>query len=379
MDWSPSHAPLPFDVVIIGGGPAGGAAATLLARAERRVLLLEKEACAHHKVCGEFISPEAQYYLEKLGIDLPVLGAKVIDHVSIAHGAKMTRAALPFTAMSLSRRVLDEQILQAAIKSGARVKRGVHVVGIERARGEVKVHLSGNEKGHTICAPAVFLATGKHDLRGWQRPPSIQNDLVGLKMHFRLGSRKIEGQNDVVIALFDGGYAGLEAIEDNVINLCLVVSKRRFAAFNHSWELLFDDLVRQAPLIAGRLEGAEPRWAKPLAIYGIPYGFVHREKSDAPGLYRLGDQMAVIPSFFGNGISIALHSAFLAVENYLHANEASYHRRLASELSPKLSPAALLSRIMVAPLAQPLIFLGCRAFPWLVRAAAANTRLEVAR
>ncbi len=116
-----------FDVVVIGGGPAGGAAAAILARAGRRVLLLEKETYAHHKVCGEFISAEAQYYLQKLGIDLLALGAKPIDHVCIVHGAKVSRTALPFGAVSLSRYVLDEQILQVAMKSGAEIKRGTTV------------------------------------------------------------------------------------------------------------------------------------------------------------------------------------------------------------------------------------------------------------
>src|ERR1700733_8134910 len=85
-----------WDVIIIGGGPAGGAAAVRLAQAGRKALLLEKEPQAHHKVCGEFISTEAQYYLEKLGLDLSALGAKPIDHVSIVHGAKIARTSLPF-------------------------------------------------------------------------------------------------------------------------------------------------------------------------------------------------------------------------------------------------------------------------------------------
>jgi flavin-dependent dehydrogenase len=273
------------------------------------------------------------------------------------------------------------------MKSGAEIKRGTTVASLEHAHDGWKVHVAGDDSAETFFARAVFLSTGKHDLRGWQRPPSIHNDLVGLKMHFcppeREGDHSQHDQQndwrDVVIALFDGGYAGLEMIEEGRINLCLVISKRRFRLLNHSWEMLFDELVSRTPMLAERLQGAKPCWEKPLAIYGIPYGFVHREKSHMPGLYRLGDQMAVIPSFFGNGMSIALRSAFLAAENYLHANESRYHRQLAGELSPKLYPAAILSRMMVAPLMQPWLFWACRTFPPLVEAAAASTRLEIAR
>lgn len=54
-------------------------------------------------------------------------------------------------------------------------------------------------------------------------------------------------------------------------------------------------------------------WDKPLAVFGIPYGFVHKDSNTTPGLYRLGDQIAVIPSFSGDGMAIALHTATFAV------------------------------------------------------------------
>ena len=40
------------DHLVIGGGPAGAMAAVRLAQAGREVALVEKEAGAHHKVCG---------------------------------------------------------------------------------------------------------------------------------------------------------------------------------------------------------------------------------------------------------------------------------------------------------------------------------------
>jgi len=65
----------PWEVVVIGGGPAGSAAALRLAQNGRSVLLLEKEPAAHDKVCGEFISSDAQRYLRELGLDLTSLDA----------------------------------------------------------------------------------------------------------------------------------------------------------------------------------------------------------------------------------------------------------------------------------------------------------------
>ena len=54
------------EIAIIGGGLAGSSAACVLARAGRPVLLIERTAEPHHKVCGEFLSIEAQAYLADL-------------------------------------------------------------------------------------------------------------------------------------------------------------------------------------------------------------------------------------------------------------------------------------------------------------------------
>ena len=63
------------DNLVIGGGPAGAMVALRLASAGRDVVLLEKESGLHHKVCGEFLSPEAIDYLRQAGINPLDLGA----------------------------------------------------------------------------------------------------------------------------------------------------------------------------------------------------------------------------------------------------------------------------------------------------------------
>src|SRR5438094_4428760 len=73
------------DVILRGGGLAGSAAALLLARRGVSVLLVERSRGPHHKVCGEFLSPEALPILARLGLDRTVAesGAAQIDRARI--------------------------------------------------------------------------------------------------------------------------------------------------------------------------------------------------------------------------------------------------------------------------------------------------------
>ncbi len=117
-------APMHADVLIVGGGLAGSAAAILLARAGRSVTLLERTRGPHDKVCGEFLSGEALHDLHHLGIDAAALGATPITSFRLHHRHHCKQRPLPFAAASLTRRVLDEALLQRATEAGAVIVRG---------------------------------------------------------------------------------------------------------------------------------------------------------------------------------------------------------------------------------------------------------------
>lgn len=363
-----------WDVVVIGGGPAGSAAALELAKNGRQVLLLEKEVTAHDKICGEFISSDAQHYLNKLGLDLASLDAASITNVRLLRGRKVVDAALPFHALSLSRRVLDETMLLCAQKHGVHIRRGAEVTGVVRESQGWRITVDNHD---VVLADAVFLATGKHDLRGWRRQGGVQNDFIGFKMHFQLAAtQKMVLADHIELTLFNGGYVGLEPIEGGKANLCLVVTKRHFAMYGKNWGGLLKAVVEATPLLTDRLAGALPCWPRPLSIFGIPYGFVYRPQSEQqPGLYRLGDQMAVIPSFYGYGMSIALHTAFLAGACYLQSDAATYHQAARRDLLPLIRRASLLSKMAEYPLLQQAMLLACRLRPELITSIAAYGKI----
>ena len=85
------------ETLVLGGGLAGAGAASLLAAAGRPVRLLEREPGPHHKVCGEFLSVEAQRDLERIGLDIARLGPVPIGGVRLVSGERGPRVAVEIT------------------------------------------------------------------------------------------------------------------------------------------------------------------------------------------------------------------------------------------------------------------------------------------
>lgn len=358
------------DVLILGGGLAGGAAAVLLARAGFPVHLIEREAQARDKICGEFLSIEAQAHLRTLGIDLARLGAVPIDRVRLVSAGRSIETALPFVAMGLSRRILDEALLDMAEESGAHIERGVRIAALEGAQ----VETSAGPRS----ARHLLLATGKHDLRGAKGDdPGSADAHVGFKMHWRPGPMaRQELGSAIELTLFEGGYAGLQMVGADVMNLCLVLRRGRLSQIGGTWDDVLAMLLRQ-PHLAHRLGDATPLFDRPLTIANLPYGRIHRgDAGEPPTLYRLGDQAAMTASLTGDGMAIALRSAFI-VADCLNAGQdaAAYHARLVENVGGQVRRAMWLQKIGEQRLVRALALSLLNLWPGALRHMAQATRL----
>ena len=358
--------------MVVGGGLAGAMAALRLARAGRDVILLERERSAHAKVCGEFLSPEAVAYLYEAGVDPVSLGATEINRLRLSARRRIVETGLPFRALSLSRRVLDEALLARAAEAGCEVCRGETVQSLSQRGGEWTAMLT---EGRTQNAHNVFLATGKHDLRGWNRPEGRHGDLVGFKMHWRLRAGETSALRGFMdLYLFDGGYGGLSLVEEDTANLCLVVRRARLRRLGE-WRGLLAALCEENELVARRLAGAEALWPRPLAISSIPYGYLAESER---GAWQVGDQAAVIPSFTGDGMAIALHSGALAAEMCMAGKTpAEFAGVVKGQLRSGMTIATFLSQVMVSragrELAPALISFLPRPIDWIAR----TTRIPI--
>ncbi len=283
----------PYDAAVIGGGVAGPALAMELARAGRSVILFEKEKEAHDKVCGEFISHEGVRYLNGLGVSLEALGAVPIRHVRLARHASAITSDLPFEAQSLSRRVLDETLLQLAAEAGTEIRRGIRVKDMEQDGDAWAVNLEG---GDAVSAKEVFLATGKHDLKDWKRTRGSHPECLAFKAYWRLKPEQAaELAGHVELILFPGGYAGLQEVEGGRANLCLIVRKNAYTTRYGSWEKSLGCHAGQLPASEG-----SPRWRC------LPHGQAPRDLRSALRACCMGKRRRLASWRSGGGDPILL-------------------------------------------------------------------------
>lgn len=353
--------------LIVGGGPAGSAAAIALARAGVEAELIERSDGPHDVVCGGFLGWDALAALARLGLDPQTLGARPIRRLRLISARRSLEAPLPRLAAGLSRRTLDEALLRSAGEAGARVRRGAAVRSADPGARRVRLDDEGE-----VEAEALVIATGKHELRGAGRPVDISTRPLGLRTALMPSPRLAQALDGTIeLHLYDGGYAGLLLQEDGTANLCLSASRERLKAAG-GVEPLVARLAEALPAFAARLgEGEISGWS---AVSGIPYGW--RARETAPGVYRVGDQAAVIASLAGDGIAIALESGVAAAGAIVSGRSAEeFQRSWAQRARQPVGLAELLRHSAEHPVAREAMMGLLGWFPSLAPLAARLTRI----
>jgi len=357
------------DAIAVGGGLAGAAFAIELARSGARVVLVERSRSAVLKVCGDFLSAEALELLIYLGIDAAALGATAVEQLTLAAGKKAADARLPFRGGGLSRMRLDETLLTEAARAGVEVVRGPTAKGLEISVDHVLV----TTDGASHSAPIAALATGKHNLRGWPRGPGTA---TGFKIQFapsaaaqrELGAR-------VRLTLFEGGYIGACLVEDNLLTICWQIDANQLKRIGPHWRTQLAAFSRESPWLGDLLDGAIPLSERPAAVSNLPFGYRRRE-AIAPNVFPIGDQLAVIPAFTGDGTSIALASGIGAARSILAGQRApAFQARFVAALSGQFALARPLNAALQARATRRLTIEAVRAVPLLATLMARATRL----
>ncbi len=335
------------DVIIVGGGLAGLTGALHLLRAGLRVIVIEKYPYPRHKVCGEYISNEVLPYLQWLGADPAVLQPSRINRVKIsAVSGKSVETVLPLGGFGISRYALDQFLMQQMVAAGGILEEDtVNNISFENEQFIVSTAL-----GRQLTARFVIGAYGKRSALDQQLVrdfSSGKSPWLAVKSHY-------EGDfPDGLVALhnFMGGYCGVSKVENNIINICYLVSYDTFRRFKNI-SVHQQEVLCRNPHLKEVLEHSRPLFERPLTISQV--SFAEKQKVDGH-ILMTGDTAGLIHPLCGNGMAMAIHSGKIAAEHILaflagrlssrQELELNYTRAWKREFSKRMQAGKLLSAV----------------------------------
>lgn len=315
--------------VIIGGGPAGATAALALRQADQPVVLLERQAEPSDKLCGDFLGLAAIQMAGSFGVSLAELGASPVTHLRVIRRGHSVDSPLPFPAMAIRRSRFDAALLRAAEAAGAQVVMGQAVPPHKEEQGDFIIE---SQALGTLTTGTLFLATGRPRTAA---PGSSRRGPTAYKMYFRPKRSAVSDLfGRVELEILQGGQSAIQMVDRETLMFCLL-SRRHDS--EQPWEDVLAHTLACSPTLARRLGRATPLLAEPLVAHDLPLGFTHRSRgADHEGLYRIGDQAALLSSLLADGVSVGMRGATRAVRTLLSgAGAGAYHRRLRAMLWPR--------------------------------------------
>lgn len=299
--------PARAEIVVVGGGPAGSTAAAVLAAAGRDVVLLERDTFPRDKLCGEFLSGDAEQWLARIdALDaIRALAPPTIEEATfVVPSGRRARIALPSPGIGVSRLRLDEALFDAAKRAGAQTFTNTAVVNVTASSVEV----SG---GPTIAADLVICAHGRRarlDKALLRDFTADRHPYVALKRHHE-GGAELDGHIELYV--FDGGYCGASRVEGGTLNMCMLLEERFVKAQGGAdWDTVTAALAREHPAFAERLRSMTPTRG-PVAVAQIP--FVEKERTKG-GVLFTGDAAAMIAPLTGDGQAMAIESGVMLAD-----------------------------------------------------------------
>ena len=314
-----------FDVAIVGAGPAGASLGVLLARAGWSVALVERQTFPRRKVCGECVAASNLPLLDALGIGTAFdrLAGAELRRVALMHGGDTVTAALPQGegtqrwGRALGREHLDTLLADAAEGAGATLLQPWSLQSIAGSAGGFRLRVRSLDDVGEVVELHAGLVVAAHG--SWEPLPSERTalrlrrspgDLFAFKANFRNAAIAADL---LPVLSFPGGYGGMVVADDALATLACCVRADRLQALraerpgDRAGDVVEAMLRRECAGAGNALRDAtrEGAWlaSGPLRP-GVRLGA-------GDGVFRIGNAAGEAHPIVGEGISMALQSAFV--------------------------------------------------------------------
>jgi menaquinone-9 beta-reductase len=364
------------DVAIVGAGPAGCAAAITLTRAGRRVVVLDKASFPRDKCCGDGLTAGALRLLEELGLDPATVPSwhPVSDVRMRAPNGRVVDYPLPvgdglFAAVA-RRRELDAALVDLMRASGAEVREGAAVVGVEQRSDRVRLHAADGaiEAHYAIGADGMWSPVRK--ALGVDAPGYL-GEWHAFRQYFTNVSKVASSE---LWILFEPdllpGYFWSFPLGDGRANVGFGILRGGRVAtrdMKHLWpELLARPQVRELLGPGAEPESGHKAWPIPARVDDLVL-------VDGRVLF-VGDAAGATDPMSGEGIGQALATGRWAADAVLEAGSdqpivatTRYEATVRRELAVDHRLAAALSSILASPIATQLTIGATALTPWTRR------------
>ncbi|MEM7601117.1 MAG: hypothetical protein AAF357_06835 [Verrucomicrobiota bacterium] len=327
-------------ITVAGGGLAGLSLGIALRRRGVPVQVFEASKFPRHRVCGEFMSGVSDETLEVLGIQEALDDAEsLVTTVWHDRRSRIFSAALPSPARGISRQRLDQRLANIFIQLGGVFHDGKRFPVVRM-----------NDEG---------------TIRAVGRAVEKDSDWLGLKAHWI----DFDLEADLEMHLGEDGYIGLSRVEDGRVNAAGLFRRRREVKVKGGESLIAYCEACGLPELGSRMRNGSLDQESCVGVSSFGFGLKGQNES---GGFRVGDQRAIIPPFTGNGMSMALQSAELALPRLLEYASGRVNWRESGEEYAVESEKFFGSRLRAARWVHPFIF---SSFGQRVTAATARSRL----